>query len=311
MTATSAVSSTAAQDERKSSSDTRAARRGPVSDGVFLAALGKTVRQLREQRGLSRKGLADTADVSERYLAQLEAGNGNASVVLLRRVAAALNVNVVRLLGSEIGAERSRLNSFIESVPERRLEEVMRRLVAEFGSDESVRKKRIALIGLRGAGKSTLGTALAKAMHRPFSELDREIEREAGMALSEIFMLYGPSGYRKLERQCLERIIASQHDVVMSVGGGVVSEADTYQLLLSSCFTIWIKASPAEHMSRVIAQGDLRPMRGHAQAMEDLKAILADRETQYGRADAIVDTTRQSVMKSLAALRSAIAAPVT
>jgi XRE family aerobic/anaerobic benzoate catabolism transcriptional regulator len=282
-----------------------------MSDAAFLAALGQTVREVREQRGLARKVLAETADVSERYLAQLEAGGGNASVVLLRRVATALNVNLVRLLGSELSAERSRLNGFIDSVPERRLEEVMRRLLAEFGSDESVRRKRIALIGLRGAGKSTLGTALAKAMRRPFSELDREIEREAGMALSEIFMLYGPSGYRKLERQCLERIIASQGDVIISVGGGVVSEADTYELLLSNCFTVWIKASPSEHMSRVIAQGDLRPMRGHAQAMDDLKAILADRETEYARADAIVDTSRQSVMKSLAALRAVLADPVT
>jgi XRE family aerobic/anaerobic benzoate catabolism transcriptional regulator len=200
---------------------------------------------MREQRGLARRTLAEAADISERYLAQLETGSGNVSVVLLRRIASALNLSVVRLLGSETSAERSQLNRFIDSVPDERLEEVMRRLIGEFGADESVRKKRIALIGLRGAGKSTLGSALAKAMRRRFVELDREIEREAGMVLSEIFMLYGPTGYRKLERQCLERIISSQHDVVVSVGGGVVSEADTYQLLLSNCFTVWIKASPA------------------------------------------------------------------
>jgi XRE family aerobic/anaerobic benzoate catabolism transcriptional regulator len=303
------ISSTLTRDQRKSFGDTRA-RRGQVSDEAFLGALGKKVREIREQQGLARKVLAETADVSERYLAQLEAGSGNASVILLRRVATALNVNVASLLGSERSTERTRLNSFIESVPERRLEEVMRRLLAEFGSDESVRKKRIALIGLRGAGKSTLGTALAKTMRRPFTELDQEIEREAGMALSEVFMLYGPSGYRKLERQCLERIIASQNDVVVSAGGGVVSEADTYQLLLSNCFTVWIKASPGEHMSRVIAQGDLRPMHGHAHAMEDLKVILAERETKYARADAVVDTSRQSVMKSLAALRAAVMDPI-
>ena len=261
---------------------------------------------MREQRGLARKVLAEIADVSERYLAQLESGDGNASVNLLRRVATALNVRMTHLLGCEASIERSQVNVFVDSLPERRLEEVLRRLKSEFGTDESVRRKRIALIGLRGAGKSTLGSALAKAMRRGFLELDREVEREAGMALSEIFMLYGQSGYRNLERQCLERIINSQNDVVVSVGGGVVSDADTYQLLLGSCYTVWVKASPAEHMSRVIAQGDLRPMRGHTQAMEDLKSILAAREPEYARADTVVDTAGQGVARSLAALRLAV-----
>ena len=279
------------------------------SDPAFLAGLGKRVREAREQRGMVRKVLAEAAEVSERYLAQLESGTGNASVVLLRRVAAALNVPTTHLLGSDISAQRSQVSRFLDSVPERRLSEVLRRLVDEFGTDESVRRKRIALIGLRGAGKSTLGSGLAKAMRRPFVELDKEIECEAGMELSEIFMLYGQSGYRDLERRCLDRIIASQRDVVMSVGGGVVSEPDSSQLLFANCFTVWIKASPAEHMSRVVAQGDLRPMRGHAQAMEDLKAILAARGPLYGRADAVVDTSGQSVMKSLNALRLVVAPP--
>jgi XRE family aerobic/anaerobic benzoate catabolism transcriptional regulator len=277
-----------------------------ISDEAFLAGLGKKVRDAREQRGLARKVLAEAADVSERYLAQLEAGSGNASVVLLRRVADALNVRMTHLLGSEASPERSLLNSFLDSLPERRLEEVLNRLVNEFGTEEGVRRKRIALIGLRGAGKSTLGIALAKTMRRPFVELDREIEREAGMAPSEIFLLYGPSGYRKMERHCLERLIGSQEDLIMSIGGGVVSEPDTYQLLLSNCYTVWIKASPTEHMSRVVAQGDLRPMRGHAQAMEDLKALLAAREPLYARADAVVDTSGQSAAKSLSALRTTL-----
>jgi len=256
---------------------------------------------------LARLALAEVADVSERYLAQLESGGGNASVILLRRIANALHVRMSHLLGCEASVERALLNNFLDSVPERRIEEVMRRLIGEFGTDEGVRKKRIVLIGLRGAGKSTLGKALAKAMHRPFVELDSEIEREAGMKLTEIFLLYGQPGYRELERRCLERIVASQNDVVMSVGGGVVSEPDSYQSLLANCFTVWIKASPAEHMSRVIAQGDMRPMRGHAQAMVDLKNILVAREPLYGRADAVIDTSGEAVAKSLTALRNAVA----
>lgn len=290
---------------RKSTGDAR--DREQSSDEAFLAALGKKVRDMREERGLSRKTLAEAAEVSERYLAQLELGNGNASVTLLRRIATAMNVRVTYLLGSEMSGERWQVNRFIDSLPEQRLPDLMGRLMSEFGTEESVRRKRIALIGLRGAGKSTLGSALAKGMRRPFVELDREIEREAGMALSEVFMLYGQSGFRNLERQCLARVIASQNDVVMSVGGGIVGEPDSYQLLLANCFTVWIKASPAEHMARVIAQGDLRPMRGHSQAMDDLKGILAAREPQYARANAVVDTSHQTVAKSLAALRLAVA----
>jgi XRE family aerobic/anaerobic benzoate catabolism transcriptional regulator len=278
------------------------------SDAAYLAELGKRVREARDQRGMARKVLAEVSGVSERYLAQLETGSGNASVTLLRRVAAALNVRMTHLLNADIGPGRALVNSFIDSLPDRRLEEVLRRLVGEFGADEGVRRKRIALIGLRGAGKSTLGSALAKAIRRPFIELDREIEGEAGMALAEIFMLYGQARYRDLERQCLDRLISSQREIVLSVGGGVVSEPDTYQLLLTNCFTVWVKASPAEHMSRVVAQGDMRPMQGHAQAMQDLKEILRAREPLYARADAVVDTSGDSVSRSLAALRVAIAA---
>lgn len=277
-----------------------------LSDDAFLASVGKRVREAREQRGLSRKALAEAAEVSERYLAQLEIGSGNASIILLRRVATALNVRLTRLLDGEMSIERTLLNHFLDSLPDRRVDDALKRLVNDFGTDEGVRRKRIALIGLRGAGKSTLGTGLARAMRRPFVELDREIVREAGMPLTEIFSLYGQAGYRDLERRCLERIIQSQRDVVLSVGGGVVSEALSYQLLLQNCFTVWIKASPAEHMSRVVAQGDMRPMRGHKQAMEDLKAILVSREPLYSRADAVVDTSRQSPPKSLGALRALV-----
>jgi XRE family transcriptional regulator, aerobic/anaerobic benzoate catabolism transcriptional regulator len=294
-----------ARADRRSALSARASRES-LSGSSFLVALGLKVRGLRREHALSRKMLAELAEVSERYLAQLESGTGNASIVLLRRVAAALNVRVTYLLDSESSAQRAQVSRFIDSLPEERLADVMRRLQSEFGADESVRRKRIALIGLRGAGKSTLGNALAKALRRQFIELDHEIEREAGMPLAEVFMLYGQPGYRNLERRCLDRLIARQTDMVVSVGGGVVSDTETYQLLLGNCFAVWLKASPAEHMSRVVAQGDMRPMRGHAQAMDDLKAILAAREPQYARADSTVDTSGQTVARSLAALRLAV-----
>jgi XRE family transcriptional regulator, aerobic/anaerobic benzoate catabolism transcriptional regulator len=282
---------------------------GTLAAGDFLVTLGARVRELRQQHHFSRKMLAESAEVSERYLADLESGAGNASIILLRRVAAALNVRVAYLLDVDIGVQRARVNRFIDNLPEQRLPEVMQRLLREFGADESVRRKRVALIGLRGAGKSTLGAALAKAIRRPFIELDREIEREAGMTLSEVFVRYGHAGYRSLERRCLDRLISRQAALVVSPGGGVVSDEETYQLLLGNCFTVWLKASPSEHMARVVAQGDLRPLRGHAQALDDLKAILAAREPHYTRADAVVDTSGQTVTKSLAALRLAVAGP--
>lgn len=256
---------------------------------------------------MARRALSQAADVSERYLAQLEAGEGNASIVLLRRVATALGLHLTDLLnGGERLAEKRLIGRFLDSLPPQRLGEVLRRLIEEFGSEEAVRRKRIALIGLRGAGKSTLGAAFAKELRRPFVELDREIELEAGIGLSEVFLLYGQAGYRRIERRCLERLIDSQDDLVLSVGGGIVSEPETFQLLLASCFTVWVKASPEEHMARVVAQGDFRPMQGHVQAMDDLRNILAAREPLYGKADALVDTSGRDIAQSLAALRAAV-----
>ena len=277
------------------------------SDPDFLASLGRRVREAREQRGMARKVLSKTADVSERYLAALEAGEGNASIVLLRRVAAALGVRLADLLDSgEPVAEQRLIRRFLDSLPHGRLEDVLRRLTEEFGQDEAVRRKRITLVGLRGAGKTTLGMSLAKSLRRPFVELDKEIEREAGMSLSEVFLLYGQAGYRRIERRCLERIINSQDEIVLTVGGGIVSEPETYNLLLLNCFTVWIKAAPEEHMARVVAQGDLRPMAGHAEAMDDLRKILTSRESLYGKADAVVDTSGRTTEESFEALRGSL-----
>ena len=278
-------------------------------DAEFLRALGKRVREIREQRGMARKILARDADVSERYLAQLEGGEGNISIVLLRRVVLALGVSLVELLSDDRRSVEHRLiRRFLERLPEHRLEEVVFRLMRDFGFQESARKKRIALIGLRGAGKSTLGSSLASELQLPFVELDREIEREAGIGLGEVFSLYGQSGYRRMERRSLERIIQSHARAIISVGGGIVSEPETYGLLLSTCYTVWLKAAPEEHMARVAAQGDLRPMKDNKEAMEDLRRILAARESLYGKADATVDTSGEKPEQSLVKLRQAVMA---
>jgi XRE family transcriptional regulator, aerobic/anaerobic benzoate catabolism transcriptional regulator len=262
------------------------------------------VRASRERQGLSRKALAKAAEVSERYLAALELGEGNASVILLRRVAGALGTRLTELMEDERTTfERAALRRLLDSLSPERLNEALARLAQEFGQDESVRRRRIALIGLRGAGKSTLGSALAQSLGRAFIELDRTIEREAGIGLSEIFLLYGQAGYRRLERRCLERLLESSDAMVLTVGGSIVSESDTFELLLKHCYTVWIKARPEEHMARVLAQGDLRPMRGHAEAMEDLKRILASREPLYARADATLDTGGERVEASIETLR--------
>lgn len=279
------------------------------SDAEFLESLGKRVRHIREQRGMARKVLARGADVSERYLAQLEAGDGNISVVLLRRVATALGVSLLELLNESAQSVEHRLiRRFLERLPEQRLKETVFRLMGDLAADESTRKKRIALIGLRGAGKSTLGTLFAAELHLPFVELDREIENEAGVSLSEVFMLYGQSGYRRMERRCLERVIRAHDQAVISVGGGIVSEPDTYNLLLSSCYTVWLKAAPEEHMARVAAQGDYRPMQDNEEAMDDLRRILIAREPLYAKADVTVDTSGKTPEESLSKLRQAVMA---
>ena len=178
----------------------------------------------------------------------------------------------------------------------------------DYGDEAATRRRRIALVGLRGAGKSTLGGALAAELGTAFVELDREIEREAGFSLSEIFLLYGQAGYRRIERRCLDRLLAGPSEMVMTVGGGIVSEPETYNLLLQHCFTVWVKASPDEHMARVVAQGDLRPMQGHTEAMTDLKRILDAREPLYRKADITLDTAGEGPQQSLGKLRRAIAA---
>ncbi len=279
-------------------------------EGDFLLSLGKRVRELRSRRGMTRKMVAREADVSERHLAQLEAGEGNVSIVLLRRIAAALNVSLVELFTpeSEETSEKQLVQRFLERLPDHRLKDVVSRLIRDFGPEEKLRRTRIALIGLRGAGKSTLGSKLAWESKVPFIELDREIEKDTGMPLAEIFSLYGQSGYRAIERRTLEKVLNEQERAVLSVGGGVVSEKGTFDYLLSNCYTVWIKAQPEEHMSRVMAQGDFRAMAGSGQAMEDLRRILEAREPLYGKADMHLDTSGSSVEDSFSKLKAALQA---
>jgi XRE family aerobic/anaerobic benzoate catabolism transcriptional regulator len=282
----------------------------PAPEGDFLRFLGKRVRQVRNRRAMTRKMAAREADVSERHLAQLEAGEGNVSIVLLRRIAAALNVSLVELFSPETDepVEKRLIQRFLERLPAHRLEDVVFRLMRDFGHEEKVRRMRIALIGLRGAGKSTLGAKLSQEMDLPFVELDREIEKETGMPLAEIFSLYGQAGYRAIERRTLERVLQENDRAVLSVGGGVVSEKETYDYLLSHCYTVWIKAQPEEHMSRVIEQGDFRAMAGSDRAMEDLRRILEAREPLYRKADMVLDTSGGSVDESFAKLKTALQA---
>jgi XRE family transcriptional regulator, aerobic/anaerobic benzoate catabolism transcriptional regulator len=282
----------------------------PNEEADFLQKVGRRVRDLREERTLTRRSLAVKADVSERYLGQLETGEGNISIMLLRRLAVALNVEISELLETESDLPEQRsVRRFLRQIPRHRFPDLLARLEREVGSAREARRNRIALIGLRGAGKSTLGELLARELEVPFVEMDREIEAESGLPLAELFSLYGQAGYRRFEGRCLTRIIKEYPRAVLSVGGGVVSETGTYDFLLANCFTVWLKASPSEHMQRVIAQGDMRPMAESHEAMEDLKRILAGREPQYRKADEIVDTSGLSVEASFAHLRDMVTQP--
>lgn len=244
-------------------------------DAEFLRAFGLRVRHERSLRSLTRRAVAEKAGISERYITQLESGKGNVSLLVLRQIARALGIPLDQLVRDA------------EPVPGR--------------------TRRIALIGMRGAGKSTLGARLARTMDVPFFELDQEIERIAGMSLAALIEMYGQAAYRRYESQALHALLDSQPEFVVATGGGIVSEPDTYELLLHQCFTVWIRATPEEHMQRVIEQGDLRPMAGSARAMDDLRRILKERTPLYARADATVNTSGVSegvALKQLLELRA-------
>jgi XRE family aerobic/anaerobic benzoate catabolism transcriptional regulator len=274
-------------------------------DSAFLERLGDRVRTARGQRAFSRKLLAEYAGVSVRYLAQLEAGKGNISIILLRNIAAALDLALEELVcedqavNSEIGIILQMLR---RATPEERrsAKDVLTRMHRQ--SNGSARAQRIALIGLRGAGKSTLGRLAAGDLGAPFIELNDEIAKMSGLSVPEIFNLYGPEGFRRLERRCLQQVIDTNDSVVLATGGGIVADPTTYDTLLSAFFAVWLRTAPEEHMERVRAQGDMRPMAGNVEAMDDLKLILSSRETLYGRADRELDTSNRSVEECRSAL---------
>jgi XRE family aerobic/anaerobic benzoate catabolism transcriptional regulator len=269
-----------------------------------LDRLAERVRTVRTGRGMSRKVLADHAQVSERYLAQLEAGKGNISIRLLWRIAHALGVPVAALVEErERPLDAVLLENLLERLSPEQWADARSVLLARFGgSPGAKRRDRIALIGLRGGGKSTIGAPLAKRLRAPFVELDREIEATSGMQLAQMFEMFGQETFRRAERQALEAILQTHDKFVLATGGGLVTEPGTFELLLSSCLTVWVRADPDAHMSRVIAQGDLRPMADSARAMDDLLAILKSREPLYATADVILDTSGKTVDESVAEL---------
>lgn len=262
---------------------------------VFLTHLGERIRNARARHGMTRKDLARHSGVSERYLAQLESGRGNISIVLLRQVATALAAPLENLVreGPEPTPELILFQRFLESLPDDDLS-AARQMVERSFNRTDASTERLALIGLRGAGKTTVGRMIAEITGAPFCELATEIAEDAGMPLEEIFELYGQAGFRRFEQQALLRIIKENRRVVIATGGGIVAEPATYQSLLTECFTIWLQADPAEHMQRVLAQGDNRPMAGNRQAMSDLRRILRNRDSLYAKASAKIDTSDHS-----------------
>ncbi|WP_282605096.1 helix-turn-helix transcriptional regulator [Pelagibius sp. Alg239-R121] len=264
----------------------------------FLQEVGARVRNARTRHGMSRKVLARESGVSERYLAQLETGSGNISILLLRQVADATGLKLQDLV-AEADQDAPELMSILElarrASPAQR-EEIISSLTELLDqSGANLKASRIALIGLRGAGKSTLGRLVAEDLKIPFIELNHEIEHDSGLAIPEIFALYGQDGYRRLEQRCLRSVIDRHNKVVLAVAGGIVAEANTYDMLLRSFHTVWLQASPEEHMNRVRAQGDRRPMAGNPAAMNDLRSILESRQQLYANAEASYNTSTKTV----------------
>lgn len=275
---------------------------GRLESSEFLISLGARVRDMRSRRGMSRRVLARQSDVSERYLAQLEGGHGNCSIVLLRRIADAMNVPVAELVDDrpQRPLETVLLEQFLARLSPGEIAETRELLLGRFGGpSNAMRRERIALVGLRGGGKSTLGALLAERLSVPFIELDRVIEQKSGIAVGEMIEMFGQETFRRNERAALELVLQDNPRFVLATGGGLVTEPATFELLLSSCLTVWVRAEPDEHMQRVIAQGDRRPMADNARAMDDLVSILKSREPLYAKSDIALDTAGKAPRKSL------------
>jgi XRE family aerobic/anaerobic benzoate catabolism transcriptional regulator len=290
-------------------SEKRPAQEERADHDAFVAAVGRLVRQSRAKLGMTRRQLAEGSGASERYLAQIESGQGNPSVIILRAIAHALDVPIIELLPRTNGrtAAMSHILDVLARLPPSELpaiaELIERRAARDVASD---RARRIALVGLRGAGKSTLGRSLAHELGCPFIELDRLVEQDYGARIPDLIEMAGLATFRRYERTCLERVIDEHPAAVIATAGGIVSNAETYALLLRRTHTIWIKARPDEHMSRVMEQGDFRPMAQNREAMADLVAILDARRGDYARAEAELDTGGEAMEESFAKLQAIV-----
>jgi XRE family transcriptional regulator, aerobic/anaerobic benzoate catabolism transcriptional regulator len=274
----------------------------------FLEQLGQRVRTMRALRGMSRKVLAKVSGISERYIAQLESGKGNVSIVLLRRVSNAMGAHLEDLIPSaEAAADWAVLRDLLRKATPQQIAQAKDILAGERATQRQMSFSGIALIGLRGAGKSTLGRMLAKKIGWSFVELNKEIETQNGLSVAEIIALYGQEGFRRMEQAALGQLLARKELMVLATGGGIVSEPLTFDLILSSFYTIWLKAKPEEHMARVRRQGDLRPMADDRSAMAELRTILLSREPLYARASAVVDTAGLGVNDAASRLIDAVA----
>ncbi len=284
----------------------------PDPEDSFLEELGRRVRTMRGLRGMSRKVLAKVSGISERYIAQLESGKGNVSIVLLRRVSNAMGAHLEDLIpSSDPAPDWPVIRELMRHATPGQIVQAKNVLAGQGSSEAAMHGQMpfagIALIGLRGAGKSTLGRMLAKQIGWAFVELNKQIEQENGLSVAEIIALYGQEGFRRMEQAALGKLLARKELIVLATGGGIVSEPLTFDLILSSFYTIWLKAEPEEHMARVRRQGDLRPMADDRSAMAELRTILLSREPLYARASTVVDTAGQSVDAAAARLLGAVA----
>lgn len=273
---------------------------------ALINQVAERVYAARKAKRLSRRELSELSGVSPRYLVKLEGGEGNISIGLLQRIAVALGRPIEWLVGTDdiLSDELARV-----VVRYRNADTATRTSVLSLLDPEQLRERkaeRVCLIGLRGAGKSTLGARLSKAMGLPFIELNQQIEHNAGMPVGEVIAMYGEEGYRKLEADTLDKIIATRERLILAVAGGVVEEATTFAEVLGRFHTVWLKAEPIEHMERVRAQGDLRPMAGNPKAMEQLREILVARESRYRQAEHHLDTSGKTIDATLSELRSLV-----
>lgn len=276
-------------------------------ESQFLEQLGQRVRTMRARRGMSRKVLAKVSGISERYIAQLESGKGNVSIVLLRRVAAAMGVPVEDMIPTvDTTPDWLVIRDLMRSATPQQVAQA-KDILSGNGAARHGTFAGIALIGLRGAGKSTLGKMLAKTIGWTFVELNKEIEQQNGLSVAEIIALYGQEGFRRMEQAALAQLLERKTPVVLATGGGIVSEPVTFDLVLSSFYTVWLRATPEEHMGRVRKQGDLRPMADDRSAMQELRTILLSREPLYARASAQVDTAGLEVDEAAQRLADTVA----